>query len=93
MTDSQVEKIARAVATKVAAELVRGIGDNVRHSLLATRTWLSLQECAQYIGYSEQHLSTLVSDGTAPPSVLISARARRFARADVDAWIKNGGKA
>jgi excisionase family DNA binding protein len=76
VTDSQVEKIVRAVAAEFG---------------LSSRTWLSLQEAARYLGYTEQHLSTMVRNGSAPPSVLISARARRFARADVDTWVRNGG--
>ena len=89
---TNLEKITRDTAAKIATEQMRIISANVTHTLLATRAWLSSQECAQYIGFSEQHLSTMVRDGTAPPSVLISARARRFARADVDQWIRNGGK-
>ena len=69
MTDSQIEKIVRTVAAEFG---------------LSSRTWLSLQECAHYLGYSEPHLSALVRTGKAPASVLISARARRFNRVDVE---------
>jgi predicted DNA-binding transcriptional regulator AlpA len=69
---------------KIVRELTAELG-------LSSRNWLSGKECSRYLGYSEQHLSELVRAGTAPPSVLISKRARRFARADVDAWIRNGG--
>jgi len=76
MTKIEIQKIFRELAAELG---------------LSSRNWLSLQEWARYLGYSEQHLSELVRAGTAPPSVLISARARRFARADVDVWIKKGG--
>ena len=77
MTKIEMQKIVREIAAELG---------------LPSRNWLSGKDCARYLGYSEQHLSTMVLAGTAPPSVLISARARRFARADVDTWIKNGGK-
>jgi excisionase family DNA binding protein len=76
MTNGDIKFIIREVAAELG---------------LPSRNWLSSQECAQYLGFSEQHLCSLVRAGTAPPSVLISKRARRFARADVDQWIKNGG--
>jgi hypothetical protein len=78
VTNSEVEKFARSTARAIADEMG-----------LSSRTWLSLQEAARYLGYSEQTLS--FRNGAAPPSVLISARARRFNRGAVDKWIENGG--
>ena len=58
---------------------------------LEQRTWLSTIECATYLGFGESHLHTLLRDHRGPPSTLISARARRFKRADVDAWVEARG--
>lgn len=74
MTNGDLKFIIREVAAELG---------------LQSRNWLSSQECARYLGFSEQHLCGLVRDGTAPPSVMLSKRARRFARADVDAWIRS----
>lgn len=76
MNKIEIQKLAREIAAELG---------------LSSRNWLSLQEAATYIGYSEQTLCELVRAGTAPLSTLISKRARRFARTDIDAWIKNGG--
>jgi excisionase family DNA binding protein len=80
MTELDVEIFARAVVTEIN-----------KHPPVASRTWLSLKEAARYIGMSEQTLSSRVKNGSAPPSTLISRKARRFFRADIDAWIKAGG--
>jgi predicted DNA-binding transcriptional regulator AlpA len=58
---------------------------------LSDREWLSLQQAAEYAGYSEGAFCRFVRKGVAPPSVKLTNAARRFRRVDVDAWITAGG--
>jgi predicted DNA-binding transcriptional regulator AlpA len=62
-----------------------------KFSNLSDREWLSLQQAAEYAGYSEGAFCRFVRQGVAPPSVKLTNAARRFRRADVDAWITAGG--
>jgi predicted DNA-binding transcriptional regulator AlpA len=56
-----------------------------------TQAWLSAQQAARHLGYSEQQFATFIAAGTAPPSIKFSRNARRFNRADLDAWARAGG--
>jgi predicted DNA-binding transcriptional regulator AlpA len=62
-----------------------------KFSNLSNRERLSLQQAAEYAGYSEGAFCRFVGEGVAPPSVKLTNAARRFRRVDVDAWITAGG--
>lgn len=74
-----------------AAKAVETILAELRRRPIVQPEWLSLQETAVYCGYSEQQLSEFVRRGVAPPSILFSRNARRFKRAEIDAWCAAGG--
>jgi excisionase family DNA binding protein len=47
------------------------------------------RDVAAYLGVDLRTLSKYVAEGSIP-SVLISSGARRFIRAEVEQWVKNG---
>jgi predicted DNA-binding transcriptional regulator AlpA len=79
MTDLSIEALADAIA------------DRLQKNPPVPRKWLSSQQAAAYLGLSEQTLALRVKQGNAPPSTLISRKARRFAIAKLDHWIEEGG--
>jgi predicted DNA-binding transcriptional regulator AlpA len=50
-----------------------------------------MKEAASYLSVAEQTLSALVKNGKAPPSILISYKARRFRCSELNKWVENGG--
>jgi predicted DNA-binding transcriptional regulator AlpA len=74
-----------------AAKTVDALIAELRRRPIVQPEWLSLQDAANYCGYSEQQFSEFVKRGIAPKSVLFSRNARRFKRSDLDAWCAAGG--
>ena len=56
------------------------------HADRLTRYAMSVSEAAEYLDVSVGHLYNLISRGRAPRHIQYG-RHRRFARADLDAWI------
>jgi excisionase family DNA binding protein len=67
------------------------IANELRKNPTIPRKWLSGKEAAAYLGLSSQTLALRIKQGRAPRSTLISRKARRFAVADLDRWIEEGG--
>jgi len=78
-----IEQDIKALAREVANEL--------RKNPPVPREWLSMKEAASYLRVAEQTLSALVKNGKAPPSILISYKARRFRCSELNKWLENGG--
>lgn len=74
-----------------AARTVEALVSELRRRPIVQPEWLSLQEAANYCGYSEAQFSHFVKRAISPPSVLFSRNARRFKRADLDCWCAAGG--
>jgi predicted DNA-binding transcriptional regulator AlpA len=70
---------------------VKDILAELRRRPVIQPEWLSLQNAAVYTGYSEQQFSEFVRTNRAPKSIKFSHNARRFRRADIDAWCAAGG--
>lgn len=91
MRPTQEVEINPHVMRALAAAAADAVIERLRRNPLVAPEWLSLQDAAAYTGYSEQQLSEFVRTGRAPKSVKFSNNARRFRRADLDAWCAAGG--
>ena len=53
--------------------------------------YLRLSTCARYLGISKPHLSKLIREGEAPPSVMLG-RARLFSVDTLKTWMREREK-
>jgi hypothetical protein len=91
-TQTAVSGALSVEATReIACIATRATIDALRRNPLIQPEFLSLQDAARYLGYSEQQLSLFVKTSIAPRSVKFSNNARRFKRSDLDAWALAGG--
>jgi predicted DNA-binding transcriptional regulator AlpA len=85
--EAPLAALIREVASKTAAAVI----DQIRRAPVIEPEYLSQQEAAVFLGYSEAQLCEFARRGIAPKSISFSRSAKRYRRADLIEWASSGG--